>query len=473
MDSIIQNVEVGHGKDMTVLQKAEIEDEVIVEEEEGDSILVPFLSHVEGLVRVNSAPKQIRGGVITGRDRGILSKNDDNFDYDFSAWQSISSINGDNPITIDISKQVAFGDNDDPKVNQVIGAVVIGIEGNDNLLGHHYDVNWVNTTTVEINGLSQNGSEDISNAYISPIFESDSIRKVSRGFSGYYSLSSEMIFGTDGTPNELGQVFLNDLIFSGDSDGELQYNPLTVNAPNVNTSQNRSTIKLTREVQNNGSVNIDVNEIAFVQGIRIDEYPYFNFHNTIARDTTSVTISPGSTVSFTYNIRTKADASGGIVANFNELMYRQFTGNSRTVKDINNNDKSAGGNYRQLSTTSRDGFKFNEAIRGVQVGTSSADVNAGDVALDSRIPFGDEDGELFPLGSWIDKQVRDEANNKYYFDINRIFENRGSTDIDIEEAGLYVATGNAIVMIARHKTGTNTVAAGDSIKVTYRFQIEI
>lgn len=484
METIVQDIEAGPGQDMTVYQTVSLEDEVLIDNEEGDSFLVPFLSRLENSMRSRINPTETFASVLETHHndpiRGAVGDGGSSGNDDLGVFQSINSLSGDNPITVQCSSTTVNAGGDAVSfnpINYVVGAVITGLSGNSNLSGAHYDVNWVDASTLELNGEAQTGNEDISNAYVAPIFDA-SIAYLSQwdGSSiddpGPFDL--EIYLGRDGSTNTLRQPHLNEPILKGSSDGRLSYNPMTINEPNVDANNNTSTIKLSREVENKGSVDINVNEIGVAgrhteRGYSGQDASVWDF---ITRDTTSVTISPGSTVSFTYRIRTNASDDGGIMTNFFELMFRQFTKNSRNAKDINNNDVSRSNSRRQFYVLGRGGYRFNEALRGVQVGRSNDIVNAGNTSLQDRVPYGDGDDELFPVGSFVEKQVEDAANNRFYFDISRVFENRGTTTINIEETGLYVDTGNATVMIARHKTASTSVSPGNSIKVTYRFQVQ-
>jgi len=484
METIVQDIEAGPGQDMTVYQTVSLEDEVLIDNEEGDSFLVPFLSRLENSLRSNVNPIETIGSVLETYDDksmiGAIGDRTGSGSDDRGPFQPINNLNGDNPITVkcNTTSLNSGGDSVDfNPSNYTVGAVITGVGGNSNLSGAMYDINWVDANTLELNGLSQNGSEDVSNAYVAPLFDAsivygrnwDNNERIQN--VGPYDL--QIYLGRDGSPNDLKQPFLNEPVLVGNSDGRLSYNPMTINEPNVDANNNTSTIKLSREVENKGSVDINVNEIGVAgRHSNFESYQNANVWDFITRDTTSVTISPGSTVSFTYRIRTNANDDGGIMTNFFELMFRQFTKSSRNAKDINNNDVSRGNSRRQFYVLGKGGYRFNEALRGVQVGRSNDIVNAGNTSFQDRVPYGDGDDELFPVGSFVEKQVEDAANSRFYVDISRVFENRGTTTIDIEETGLYVGTGNAIVMIARHRTASTSVSPGDSIKVTYRFQVQ-
>ena len=483
MRHIVEEVECGKGKDISVLNQIEKNGETVFEQE-GDSVMYPFLMYINGFMyadfteEIYSSVEQ-PGGIVEYyefRNQNLFDRGADNDSTDKPPFYPISSISGGNPVEINVPAQLHYGPINN---SEVVGFLITGVKNNNDLLGEHFDFNIVDETTIEINGITLTGNEDISNAYIATLSKMGTASREADNFGdlrGAIMQFREIALGRSDLSNSLETYHLQDMILEGDSDDFLQYNPNTLNEPEVNLTNQISTIKMSREVQNNGNNSIEINEIGIYCDQFWRDFPFNDeggIYHMIARDQIpTTTISSGSTVSFTYSIRTSCDPSGGVMTNFNELIWRQLNDSKRNVNDINNADQSHEPNRSQLDMTSRDGHL--DRLTGVQVGSSTQDVDEANTNLVSRIPYGESDGTLFPVGSWMDKMVKDTSNNRWYFDISRIFENRGSTPIDINELGLYTNGPSGSVIITRHKTGsTQTIAAGEKFKATVRFAINI
>lgn len=178
------------------------------------------------------------------------------------------------------------------------------------------------------------------------------------------------------------------------------------------------------------------------------------------------------------------------MAQFNELLYRHFTNERREARDIFNNkrnDDSCEWTWRMAGLGGDATLEGHQpgGPRGFEigpvVGTGTAEVSNTNAALDARVPHGIGDGELFYYGAAVEDLYIDESNNKAYFDVSRVFENRGTTSIDISEVGVYAGGANEnqnrikhAHLIARHNLSTsNTIAAGDAFKLTYRIQATV
>lgn len=255
----------------------------------------------------------------------------------------------------------------------------------------------------------------------------------------------------------------------------------SVAAPAVTT--NESEIEFSETFTNNNSYDIPVNAV----GIRANNQSSDGI--LIARDLANFTIPAGSSVTVTYFFTISNASGGGVMAQFNELLYRHFNSSNRELPDIFNNninDNHSSWNFRMAgpggdSRHSQFGGVYGRNI-GPVVGASTQSVSNTDFALIDPVPHGnDEDGKLFHYGSAVEDFEIEPANGKAYFDVVRIFENRGSTSIDINETGVYAASAgrsqerpDSTHLLSRHTLGTSTtISAGELLKLSYRFEVNV
>lgn len=257
----------------------------------------------------------------------------------------------------------------------------------------------------------------------------------------------------------------------------------SVSAPAVDT--NESVIEISRTFSNNQSFDIPIGVI----GLTVDN-SNDNTGNLITRDPVSFTVASGSTVTVTYKIAVSNTSSGGITAQFNEILYMHLATSNREIRDIYNNKPQqewspwswimahTGGDSR--IGRHRAGLRGRQI--GPQVGIGTANVANTNAALDDQIPHGYSDDRMVYNGSVVEDFFIEPANSKAYFDVSRVFENRGSTTIGVNETGVYAGASDHsndnrvenVHLIARHQLGTTTsVAAGELLKVTYRFVVDL
>jgi len=483
---------MGFGENITVTLRV-MQDGRVIHEEEGHSLLPSLLYNINGSAFGRTIPVASADDVrvCAVYDSSVPDYfDDDPFDDDgLRQWHqtgglnplaSISGISGSNPITVNLGNNLTRDGND---IGDIDVICISNVRGNNNLAGRHTTFTVVDNNTIEI-PVSSTGSEDISSATLVPGFLSSKARDPFEGNSlqrAKWFDRLDMYLGRDGSANDLEDFWLRDMIRPGSNAGQLQYNPLTVNEPVINLTQQISTITVTREVQNNTGNPIDVKEIGFasimggVDNLTVSTFPEGYQWYFFSRDPIStVTINDGSTVSFQYSIRTSSQDSGGIMTNFNEMLYRHMANTNRTVKDVNNVDQDDGPSTNQWRTIPRAGVAEFANRDGVVVGTSGQVVDEANVSLINEIQQGQNDGELFRSGGYVDALVRDDANDRFYFDLVSIFENRGSTNIEAREIGYYTNGPSGLVMIARSQVDpSQTISPGDVVEARYRISLNL
>lgn len=215
---------------------------------------------------------------------------------------------------------------------------------------------------------------------------------------------------------------------------------------------------------------------------------YEGFGVPIARDViTDKAVADGETITITYEFTVSEDGQKGVLANFNELMYRQMAFADRTVEDYINTNRTADESEWTFSIHGGDEEFGDEdmSFAGIQVGTHDSntvdidDRNLNDGAgSETRIAHGEQDGQLYYYGSRV-KGWTKASSSEAYVDVVGIFENRGSTSVDVNECGFNVICNDDDndpypVLISRHILDVGdrqTLASGDFLKVTYRFKI--
>ena len=213
-------------------------------------------------------------------------------------------------------------------------------------------------------------------------------------------------------------------------------------APVINT--NDAHLKWSRTVTNNTGSDIDIKELFLHEN---NSNSYENVTTLIAKDSISpVTIPDGSSATFYYQIEIDNSGDGGVMSQFLELLYRHTDSSSRECPDIFNNNVTRERSYwtfRLAMGTPGQSVAPNGKDRdrcrniGLMVGTGTGTVANTNFALDNRINHGQASGELIHYGMRITDYTIDEANDRLFFEAERVFENRTSSSITINEVGLY------------------------------------
>lgn len=276
--------------------------------------------------------------------------------------------------------------------------------------------------------------------------------------------------------------------------GILSPSSMITGAPVI--GDNESYIQFTRDFTNNTDNEISINAICLPGYVgNEDIYP-------LAIDAVNIGVPAGQTVTVNYRIRISNDASGGLLWQFTELLYRQLAQESRESRNIFNENRTKNQNSIQFfmhgsganvldaddrSRTNTPGMSANSLatngyLLGPQVGTGTADVINTNIDLDERILPGTGSGELVMYGAHVTPMVIDEDSGEAYFDVERAFENRSGSAISVTETGLNCAgddTSGAPMRpdthcIARHRLATAvSVPDGEMLRLTYRMKVVV
>lgn len=115
-----------------------------------------------------------------------------------------------------------------------------------------------------------------------------------------------------------------------------------------------------------------------------------------------------------------------------------------------------------------------EDMKGIVVGTGTTAPSPGDTKLESQVPHGEGDNQLYHYAQ--DMGSMSVSGNEVSFTMSRNFENRGSVSIDIAEIGLYALFDylkggseyfKTALMIRDVLPSVTTVPAGATLTVKY------
>lgn len=296
--------------------------------------------------------------------------------------------------------------------------------------------------------------------------------------------------------NSIDIFRLDDRVFDGNP---LSYGTPAVEAPVASTS--RTTMVIKQPITNpsgNGDFTFDELGLYCQSGFEGGVKSYDPTEMLIARDLINHTISDGATQTIEYSIRTPLQSSSpyqsGIVRQFLELLYRQMSNSSRTIKNIYNSDKNIGSRGDQFRSNETGGVNRGEWT-GPQIGLSDYEVSTSDPSLvfdtdpgfelpddnnpsgffGSRIPHGVDNLHAQHLGSFVENIEIDTSNNIATFEISKIFHNLSGGSIDIKEIGLNMnASYEGYHCIYREVLGsTVSFLDGEFMKVKFTLEISV
>lgn len=489
---IAEELEVKPGGDVGVFLEASIGD-TVVHCQEGDSLMgfLLYWLHCSAAARTSGLGSQ-KDAMGYSLFYGEYENVQDGNPWDVRSRGpivGISGVSGSDPmeITLGMSQGTGidagyedvftYGTEAGKSVGEDMnGVIIFKANGNPDLNAWFSkdQVTWTNEDPAKVEvPVSSTGNEDISNALAIPVFSASS----RQGFEDREFEVAKMGVGLDDTPNEGGEPHLYRPVRPGGGTNQLQYNPLTINEPVINVNQQISTIEITRELANNSGADINLGEIGlWVTDVGAKDMGYGDRamaenYMLISRDTIDIKVPDNETLSFSYKIRTSCDTDGGIMTNFNEMLYRHIASTTRVARDINNTDQNDGPSRHTFKSRSFGGSLSN--IKGVMLGTSDETVDEGNVNMGNRIPLGQQDGELYRVGSYISDFNYNSGTGKSYFDLVSFFENRGSTSIDVNELGWITGGPSGNVLVARTLTGsTETISPGDLVEARFRVSLQ-
>lgn len=257
------------------------------------------------------------------------------------------------------------------------------------------------------------------------------------------------------------------------------------------TNKPSSRFTITRAFTNASGAVIDINEIAIMcsrMGF-FDNSDQNYMYSAIARDIlpSAVSVPTGKTLTIEYEVianlipdtlDTDVDGTNGGFINRFITDLRTFAKETSTASDINMWKFSC--NSAPGTGTLRDQNSVAEWVTGIRLGTDNTYVSMTDSTVLGEIVHGEADGELFHYGNLVEQDmIVDTVNDKCIIEIKRIFQNKGSTDIEVKEVALYANRGGSSTfspqMIARTAlapTDQYTIPAGAFVQVQYDIVIE-
>ena len=265
-------------------------------------------------------------------------------------------------------------------------------------------------------------------------------------------------------------------------------------------SPNESEILISADFTNNRSSDFNVGSVGLNIDVR-DSSGNFDRAACIARDKNSFVIPGGETINVAYSLFSDNSGGGGLMNTFMQAARCIFQ-NTRFDIDTIDGGSARMSPYNQsrsnLQTSSPPGevphTNSNSGSRpkrlgydfGPVVGQSTQPVDNAQVRLPGRIDHGEGAGELWHYGSGpttrvVNRTIDADGFGTVEFSVERLFENRSGLNIDITETGLYATVPDYSdnerskpCMVARHLLDTTTtVAAGEILKVTYDFVVEV
>lgn len=316
-----------------------------------------------------------------------------------------------------------------------------------------------------------------------------------QGFASYFRIFDIRI--GSGTKT----VGIEDMLLEQEFFSEFTDPDLTIDEPVIALSQSK--IAITKAFTNQSGVDQTIREIMlyaeYEEGISTGEDgPTMDRDGNLiskerdegyvvplARDRISDrVVADGETVTITYEFVVSEDGKKGILATFNELMYRQMAHTDRTVRNWFNNDYTTDESSEQFSLWPTGIGFYPRSLGGIQVGTHTGGIDIDDVDMNdgsgnrTHIVHGEADGQLFHYGTEVQSHGVLSA-SEAYLDLVGLFENRGSVAVNVNEVGLNVLNtdhpdGVNPVCISRHILDVGdqkVVQPGEVLKVTYRLSI--
>ena len=202
-----------------------------------------------------------------------------------------------------------------------------------------------------------------------------------------------------------------------------------------------------------------------------------------------VNVAQGVTLTVNYRIRTLLDTGtdpGGFLASFMRLLYRQASGNTRAIFDVDNVSRTTGPNGSSFCAVQCGGFNVEsppasesqQGYRyGIVVGRGESAVAMGDYYLETPIAHGKGANEMLYYGGFAEDFII--GDNYAEFTITKAMENASGNSIEVKEYILTGASGNAssgsgayqmtyVYTLTRNVlTSPVTVEDGEFLKVSY------
>lgn len=323
--------------------------------------------------------------------------------------------------------------------------IISGLEGIEGLNGQYFrnpeitEFGRLNYYRVRLYNMASkvtgawNGSSGVVQAVYYGTYDRDN----------YYTmpLRWQPEIGTSNQPVKASDLGLPGFFIRGNNRGAVSISSLL-------TDQESAKFTISRPFTNESGVLKEVHEIGLMSS------DYANDHMLMARDILDAPISLDATktLSLDYEVNSFIDnfnqdtdlngTNGGWTDLFLSALHRIARPDSahnfgtEYLFACGLGGGGCGINYD--SNRVKDGWRW-----GVRVGTSNKFVSMTDRSLNpdsseiNGVPHGYGDGQLVHHGTHIGQLVVDDLAGEVYFPVERIFENRGSTDITVGEIGLF------------------------------------
>ncbi len=210
----------------------------------------------------------------------------------------------------------------------------------------------------------------------------------------------------------------------------------------------------------------------------------------VARDlVTPFNVDPAESFTVIYEFVTSVNVgeTSGVVAAFNEALYRQVEQANRVVRTYFNVDHNTNQTAYQFLIRNDSRYHVNDnidfQITGPILGAEETDVDIDDYFLrnisngHSRIAHGEADGRLWYHAT--ERLLPEETPNSVYLVFSRLVENRGSVPVTAKQIGfvcLSAATENRPMLITHDiipEADQITIAPGELYRITYKIGVEI
>lgn len=271
----------------------------------------------------------------------------------------------------------------------------------------------------------------------------------------------------------------------------------------VVTDQQKSVFTVSAPFTNNSGGDLVITEMGLMTHINVNRHEINTIATLYARDVlpAALNLPNGKTLTLDYECRFELEnfnqdtdlngSNGGFTAEFVGALRKQ------TVENTNTNWRDLmciGGGGTSMTSLQRRASEVNKAWHlGLRMGQSNKYVSMTDTDLSpdatqetpynlGGVTHGSGDGQLIHHGMIIDDQVTiDEVNNEAYFNLARVFENRGATDITVKEVGIYANRGDDYdewvpKLVARKALAPAdqfTIMAGQMRKVNYKIKMVV
>lgn len=354
--------------------------------------------------------------------------------------------------------------------------------GNTAVNGYH-QVTSVNSTTLDLDGTTGNGTYTASSASCYTVDDAGLINVMSNDATGSVvggtsTILKGIVVGGGNTAVAMTDSYLETPRTNGTGLNQLQIGATTVDLPVING--NDIYVNMVRTFGNGSSASITVSEVGLMAEAN------YGYYMMLARDVIdTITIPVGVTLTMNYRIKATLGANGGLVNNFFLMLHGILNNTSVSISDIGNTTRTSlarasslrlavggGDGYANL----RDSYDTSDNY-GLVIGTGDATPSTGDIALNAKIAEGITTGTLKHYGVHVSDVYYETTHGSVF--ISRIFENVSGGDIIIAECGLFANGSNSpypngyerSICIARNLLETPlTLANGEYGKIEYEIR---